>query len=369
MEQCAQGLSAPRRLTGPMRELALTALRRMYLPRSRRFVFTLRRTPAGHRLEGVSRRYTAIALIGLRTERPETAWAVLAGQDGAAVCRSLIDELDDMRELGEVALTLWAARAWGQPAAERALRRLVELEPVGGPWPTVELAWSLTALSVPGPAVAATALADRIAGRLLATQSPRSNLFAHWPGGVRRSRLRGHVLCFADLVYPIQALSHYHRATGSPGALDAAGRAARRMCALQGPAGQWWWHYDVRTGQVIERYPVYAVHQDGMGPMALLALKQAGGEDYGPAIERSLAWLEHAPEIDGSLMDTQAGVIWRKVCRREPAKLSRGLQALASRLAPPLRVPGLDWLFPPKAIDWESRPYHMGWLLHAFGPE
>ena len=40
-----------------------------------------------------------------------------------------------------------------------------------------------------------------------------------------------------------------------------------------------------------------------------------------------------ATQIGTSLMDLQAGLIWRKVCRREPNKLSRSLQALASRLA------------------------------------
>ena len=80
--------------------------------------------------------------------------------------------------------------------------------------------------------------------------------------------------CFADFVYPIQALSHYHMALGCPEAMDAATRCADRMCKLQGPAGQWWWHFDVRTGQGVERYPVYAVHQEAMAPMALRALRQ-----------------------------------------------------------------------------------------------
>jgi hypothetical protein len=233
----------------------------------------------------------------------------------------------------------------------------------------VEVAWSLAALCYGSLGLSQPALAERIARRLLASQDVESDLFAHWPPEVPRSRLRGHVLCFADLVYPTQALSHYYIASGMEEALMAARRCARRMVQLRGPAGQWWWHYDVRTGNVVERYPVYSVHQDGMGPMALLALKQAGGEDYAQAVERSLSWMERAPEIGRSLMDEQAGLIWRKVCRREPGKLSRGLQAAISGAFPSLRMPGLNWLFPPKNVDWESRPYHMGWILHAFGPK
>jgi hypothetical protein len=138
------------------------------------------------------------------------------------------------------------------------------------------------------------------------------------------------------------------------------------MCELQGPDGQWWWHYDVRTGRVIERYPVYAVHQHSMAPMALFALQDACGTDHTDAIVKSLKWLTTSPEIAGSLIDTQTGVIWRKVARREPFKVSRRAQALVSRLHPSLRMPGLDLAFRPCAIDHESRPYEMGWFVYVW---
>jgi len=167
-------------------------------------------------------------------------------------------------------------------------------------------------------------------------------------------------------VYPIQALSHYYRAAGAVEAIDAAKRCAQRMCDAQGPDGQWWWHHDVRTGRVIEPYPVYSVHQDSMAPMALAALREACGQNHDPAIDRGLGWLGYSPEIAGSLIDAQADVIWRKVARREPGKLSRRIQALSSRLHPALRMPLVDRVFPPGRVDHESRPYHMGWILHAW---
>ena len=191
-------------------------------------------------------------------------------------------------------------------------------------------------------------------------------MFPHWPVGAKRPWTRAHVTCLADLVYPVQGLSHYHRTFGSDDSIDVARRCADRICQLQGEHGQWWWHYDVRTGRVIERYPVYAVHQDSMGPMALTAVEQACGRDYGEAIGRSLAWLDHSPEIDGSLIDEQADVIWRKVARHEPGKLVRKLQAATSRLHPALRALGAGLVFRPGCVDYESRPYHMGWILHAW---
>ena len=60
------------------------------------------------------------------------------------------------------------------------------------------------------------------------------------------------------------------------------------ICELQGPDGQWWWHYDTRTGKVVEGYPVYSVHQDSMAPMALLDLEDAGGPQHSEAITRGL---------------------------------------------------------------------------------
>ena len=116
----------------------------------------------------------------------------------------------------------------------------------------------------------------------------------------------------------------------------------------------------------MERFPVYAIHQDAMGPMALFALEDAGGGEHNDAVRRSVAWLTDAPELSGSLIDREADVIWRKVARHEPGKLARSVQAMASRVHPGLRVPAMDIFFRPGRVDYETRPYHMGWLLYAF---
>jgi hypothetical protein len=202
----------------------------------------------------------------------------------------------------------------------------------------------------------------------MGAQNERSGAFPHRLGG--GGGLRGHVCCFADLVYPIQALSIRQLRSGDAAAAAAARRAAELIVSRQGASGQWWWHYDLRSGEVVEGYPVYAVHQDAMAPMALFAAEKATGADFSGAVERGLDWLERSPELDGrSLADDEAGLIWRKVARREPLKLSRSLQAAASRIHPSLRVPAMGLVFPPVAIDYEDRPYHLGWLLHAFPAE
>lgn len=352
-----------------MRQTALKALARMFRPGELVFAFRLRREQGQDVLEGISRRYTAIALIGLADEPDSVVSGILAGQSAQAVCNRLLDDIGVVEDLGDVALTLWAARALRHPRAAEAVRHLRWRNPVNASCRTVELAWSLTALVAPGDDATDEELARALAGRLIESFHERSGLFPHWPRGSHAAWLRAHVSCFADLVYPIQALSHYHRRTGDMAALAAARQCADRICRLQGPGGQWWWHYDVRTGRVIERYPVYAVHQDGMAPMALLAIQDASGMDYMAPISHGMAWLARPPEIPGSLIDPAAGVIWRKVARHEPHKLVRRGQALVSRLHPALRLPGMDWLFRARDIDFECRPYHMGWILHAWSPQ
>ena len=351
---------------GELRSLSIRALRRMYLPEQGLFAYRFRRDSAGDRLEGVSRRYSAIVLIALAGEPEEISSEILAGQNIQDVCSRLLLSVRQSSDIGEVALTLWAARAMHHPHAWMALDRLKSLAPSERPYPTVEVSWALTALVVEGEDMVVESLADQLAKRLLGAFQEDSDLFPHWPAGAAPSSLRAHVACFADLVYPIVALASYYRATYNTDALHVARCCAQRMCELQGAQGQWWWHYDVRTGQVVERFPIYAVHQDAMGPMALFALQEVSGEDYAPAIVRSLRWLIDPPEIPGSLIDAQAGVIWRKVARHEPGKLARSLQAGASRLHPALRVPGLDVALRPGHIDHECRPYHLGWILYAW---
>ncbi len=353
-------------LVRKLRSIAVHSLARMYRPEERLFAFRLRRNGQDEVPEGVSRRYTATALIGLASEDQHIAAEVLGNHSRQDVCGRLIANFGESQELGEVALTTWAARMLQHPRAHKAVEMLRRMDPARGTYPTVELSWALTALVIGGSEATDMALAERIADVLIGSFRKKSGLFPHAPAKKGLSALRAHVSCFADFVYPIQALSHYHQATGDAQAAEIACRCAARMCQMQGPEGQWWWHFDIRTGRVVEGYPVYSVHQDSMAPMALFALAKACSQDYSESIEKGLRWLTDPPEIPGALIDIERDVIWRKVARHEPRRLVRGLQATASRLHPAIRVPAVDVAFPPNAVDYESRPYHMGWILHAW---
>jgi hypothetical protein len=260
-------------------------------------------------------------------------------------------------------LAILAAFENGVTDVGLAVGRLLTLDPAGPDHATVEVAWTLAALSaLCDPAL--NDVRDRVADRLLNTCGTTPTLFPH---RTDKSGWRSHVTCFADQIYPIHALSMYAAAARNARALDAASAAGLHLCRLQGREGQWWWHYDFRTGVTLERYPVYAIHQDAMAPMGFFALYDAGGPDCRDAIARGLEWLAAPPELGGrSLVDEKAGVIWRKVSRHEPKKAVRYLQAGLSGLYPSLRVPGVDRLFPAGAIDYETRPYHLGWFLYAW---
>ena len=349
-----------------LRTLAVCSLARMYLPQEKLFAFRLKRNSQGECVEGISRRYTATVLIGLAGEDKHVAAEVLGQHSREDVCGRLIADCEKSQELGEIALTTWAARMLQHTHAHKAVETLQLIDPTKGVYPTVELSWALTALVINGSKATDMALAKRIADVLMGSFKSESGLFPHSPSRKSLSLLRDHVCCFADLVYPIQALSYYYLATGDSRAAGIACSCAERMCQLQGLQGQWWWHFDVRTGCVLERFPVYSVHQDSMAPMALFALARACGRSYVTSIEKGLCWLMNPHEIDNSLVDMKRNVIWRKVARREPVKLVRGLQAVLSRVHSSIRMPGVDIIFPPGSIDYESRPYHMGWILHAW---
>jgi hypothetical protein len=379
-----------RSLLDRLSKLSLRGLAEMYEPRSRSFPQTLRARAANLPpvAAGMSVRYTAIAALGLSRMDPSTRREVLSGQDVPDLLPGVLGLALAGRGPGAIALSAWATIELASEAAPgavlaeqdrlaRALDRLLANIRTGVPVPTVDHAWTLVALLGAGRSGEGAELAggteqlaeatDRAAGRLLAAQGP-TGLFPHYLPADRLGRFRSHVGCLADQVYPIQALARYTAATGDAGALDAAGRCADRIVALQGDQGQWWWHYDWRHGTVVEGYPVYSVHQHAMAPMALMELREAGGPDHRRAVADGLGWLLERPESAADLIDDELGVVWRKVGRREPRKIVRKVRSAASSGELGLRLTWLDPVFPPGPVDRECRPFELGWLLYAWHP-
>ena len=345
-------------------EVSRDGLPHMYRTEERCFAHTLRRRgEGGVELLGTSLRYSAIVLRGAQWLDQEGQRRVLGGESAAEFCDRLVRGFDEPSNLGDQALVTWNAASLGHTETRRLVESLgarVESQP--GAY-TVEVAWALSALTAGGEL--AGDAAHRACSRLLAALPGQLGVFPHRIDG-RGGAFRSHVACFADQVYPIQALARFHAVFGNDPPLAAANQCADTICRQQGPLGEWWWHYDVRTGGVIEGYPVYSVHQDAMAPMALLDLAEAGGVDHSDEIRRGLLWMQRVPVVGSSIIDEENRLIWRKLGRREPGKLVRQVRAATTSLATGFRLGMLDAVFPPVQVDWESRPYHLGWVLDAW---
>jgi hypothetical protein len=172
--------------------------------------------------------------------------------------------------------------------------------------------------------------------------------------------VRGHIGSFADQVYPIYGLSVFGNAYGLAAAHDQALACAEAICRVQGPLGQWWWHYNASNGAVFEQYPVYTVHQDAMAPMALFAIAESRGVDFTGPIYRGLEWITGKNELTCDLRHASQAIIWRSVYHGTKLRTSA---------AKALRYAGLRSPEEPTDdlnVRFEDRPYHFGWVLYAF---
>ncbi|MEU1055499.1 hypothetical protein [Streptomyces sp. NPDC005876] len=358
--------------------VAESGLPSMLLPGKEAFAFTMAgtRAPDGSwRVEqrGTSRRYAAITALGVRYLPEERQRTVLAGRSAQEFTGLLVESLPSVTDLGDAALIAWAAADTGHPKLSDALARVEALDHRDRPQYTVEAAWVLSALAAARESADVERHFTAARDRLLRARIGGSPLFPHATGPGLLPGYRAHVSCFADQTYPLQALARAHASgDGDPEALAAAEACAARICRLQGTGGQWWWHYDARTGGVVEGYPVYSVHQHAMAPTALFDLTEAGGGDFGAAVRKGLRWMTDVPELAGRpaarepLILDELGVTWRKVHRGDPKKAVRAVRGLSTRAVPGLRLRALDRVYRPLSVDRECRPYEFGWMLHAW---
>jgi hypothetical protein len=336
------------------------------------FVFTVTgeaRPGGGWRLRpaGTSLRYGAITALGLlRLPEPDQR-TVLAGMTAEDLVGQLTKQIDEVSGLGDAALVCWAAAECGHGDTEHALQHLAALDQAERPVDVVSAAWVVSALAAARPLADVERHLAAGRQRLLAARGAAVYPHTTGPGA---PWYRAHVGSFADQVYPIQALARLHRSADDPEALAVAGTVAGAICSAQGAGGQWWWHYDSRSGAVVEGYPVYSVHQHAMGPMALLDLADAGGDRHLDEIRRGLRWLSAPPEArsasTGQLILDEPPITWRKVARADHRKVVRGLRAISTRIVPGARIAALDRVYPPGVVDHECRPYELGWLLYTW---
>ncbi|MCE5328563.1 MAG: hypothetical protein LLG01_19340 [Planctomycetaceae bacterium] len=364
---------------GRLMPLAMEGLDRLYVPEARAFCRTGIRNEQGIVVrEGLSMRYTAMALIGLAAQ-----WQLgnEAARDYSPALTHLVEWAMGEAPVGNLGLVLWALTLWQDSRADDVLNlidvRRAELLSPSAPASSMELGWLLTGLGHwlgwKKPVNWAVELAATAGETLLANQSSASGLFTlSGRKGIRDAvaPLRRRLGSFASQVYPVVGLARCAIAMGWRHFSAAARLCADRLCCLQGVGGQWWWIYSVRRGQVVVRYPVYSVHQDAMGPMAMMAVAETLNMDlYDPAIAAGLEWLTRHPECPGEdMIDYSQSMIWRAV-QRDP-RVSTGAFGLGPRERRMLWLVG--WTdrvdrrpFRDGFVCHECRPYHLGWVLLA----
>lgn len=343
-------------------ELAVRGLPQMFDSRAGMFCHKVKKTSGGLTQEGLSPRYTAMTLMGLRRlEQADIASPVSI----ESVLERLLANTEWADNLGDLGVLLWLC-------AQLAPHRLDELEhrisiasalsdfADARDGLTMHLAWFLTGLSyyslALGDSKKMEGLARETYDRLIHNQGKHGYFGHQATHGSLKGTMRGRIGSFADQVYPIYGMTKFYQAYGDDLALQRARECALAICNAQGPLGQWWWHYDSGNGRVFEEYPVFSVHQHGMAPMTLLVLSKATQTNFDSWIYKGLDWIDQRNELSVNMEDASMNMIWR--CIRQSA-LSRFSSALLGNHRS--QHPGPDKL----TVLFECRPYELGWLLYG----
>jgi hypothetical protein len=317
--------------------------------------------------------YTTVSLVGLLCQQRRPVDTLLSLGSALDSAHRAVEERGVP---GEQANLVWASALAGDGRGEAVLARLAAVRPQ--PCPSGELGQVLYGLVAGGDAYpagrdAAMRAAGACAAELLRRFNRRAEVFDASPRRAlpRRELVEGRMTGFAAQVYPLHGLAAFYLSTGETpaGALAA---VAERIVDAQGPLGQWWWLYSSRTRKVVERYPVYSVHQDGMAFLGLVELERLGVGDFSRPLALGLDWLGGANELGTDLIDRDPPLINRCIQRAGsdadgPYGFSRGgLIRAIGRSAVPGAISDRAAVGPAGLeILRECRSYHLGWLLYA----
>jgi hypothetical protein len=342
--------------------VAARALLALFDGKEMLFSRRIRLNGRGFHREGVSARRSVAALLGLQRLTDSGEWQPFNLE---TIHAAILQDTRWVKGIGDLGLLVRLAAECGRPdrvasvATEFDFANALTAFPDAREARTTDLAFFLAGISHARLACPSNlpdvtdAAVD--AYRLLEANQGTGGIFAHagQPGFLQQP-YSNRFGTFADQAHAIYALATFARAFEIEEPLADALNCANAVRDLQGELGQWWFLYDKRTSKVVNRYPVWSMHQDGLAPMALLALEEATGPSFDEAIQKGLAWVEGRNELGVNLHDMEHGTIWDSI---EPK--SRIRKAAMSLL-------GSDNPGEKLQIRYEARPDHLGWLLYAF---
>jgi hypothetical protein len=203
----------------------------------------------------------------------------------------------------------------------------------------------------------AESLAHTLYERLTRYAEPATGLPHHRP-----LRRRAGLVSFGAISYFLRAVHEYTSITGDARAGDLFARGLRSTLRTQAPDGAWPWLLHAPTGAVLERYPLYTVHQMSMALLFLMPALGAGVVNDAAPLERSLAWAGGANELGAPMVARRPEFMARAIERRDPwqraQRYARAVAARAGRGGGPARAGTLR-------INRVSHSYEWGWLLFA----
>ncbi len=344
--------------------LSVQGLKDMYLPDKFEFAMKKKKINGKVIIEGENLRYSLINLLGLyKAESHNMPISI----NLKAIITHQLNKVDQYNGVGEIGLLLWATALISPEKIKFFLPKInfnniLESYDDAKLGNTMELSWLLTGLLL---ASTFDKTFKNTIGNLpdIVYNKIRQNygghgVFRHEAKVSLNGKLRGKIGSFADQVYPIYAFSLYSQQMNNEEALMIAKDCAQKMCDHQGEQGQWMWHYNAETGNVVSKFPVYSVHQDAMAPFTLFAVQKATGVNFEKYIYKGLEWLKKNNELNADMIDWENNAVWRRIAQPDSKRKTKLLLSLF----------GINLKDDYKSLEvlYESWSYHLGWILFAF---
>jgi len=363
-------------------QLANEGLKKMYL--SEKGIFCHRLLGSKLQKEGENPFYTLMAIIGLAKAREKGLKSSFVPED---LFQNVLNNFATTDYLGFWSYALWAASVLENEninsiiiQCEKLFKNLINKKK---PIPSMETAYLLYAICeylTKQKDQNVMMFAKEVFQALIKTFHETSGLFSFTTRISRKNivmmRINQNLGSFASQINSIMALSKYYQISHNKIALEKARKCANVICTFQGELGQWWWIYNVKKGFVVEEYPIYSIHQDGVAIVSFLELQKSLGESlYEKNLKKGLQWLEGQNELKIKMYDEKNKIIWRAIQRKEnPSSQKTGPWGLGKKSYFKMQLAGLlnssivkKFPLPDKyELLLESRPYHNGWVLLAW---
>jgi len=175
---------------------------------------------------------------------------------------------------------------------------------------------------------------------------------------------RSNYSSFGSICYAVYAMLKYSKIFNDVKCMNIAGQIIKNLVQLQGPNGQWAWFYNVKTGEIVDYYQVYSVHQYAMAPFFLLEAIDHGYEEFREPLKKGFLWIFGNNEILTSMLSPDLNIIWRSLVRSYFLKytyIDKGARFLRGVLNLPSKTTKANLY-----INKECRSYELGWGLWAF---